>query len=228
MAVPSRFLNLFLVQSPVIEPGLVEGHGKVLVPPLREVTQAEDNGSFPLGKGGEGFLVGFSVKLPVPVKADHAIGLVGHDEMNDPVDGFLGFRPGKVIGPAEAVAPGNPMSRHSFSNHDGIEKITRALNAHDPSTTLIEVFEHEPHLEAFGPQLERQIGALEVRIGPNLNHPLLELGLSMLFEREGTNRALQITIELPCGYRSEIDRIGNILFHHTLGQNLFADRIDQS
>ena len=50
----------------------------------------------------------------------------------------------------------------------------------------------------------------------------------MLFERNGSDRAFQISIELPCCDRPEVNRFRKILFHRPFGQNPLSERIDQS
>ena len=70
--------------------------------------------------------------------------------MDHLVDQILGLGSGKVIGPTETIASGNPVPRHSLPQHDGIEEIARPLDAHDPSPSLVEVLQKEPDLEALG------------------------------------------------------------------------------
>ena len=49
----------------------------------------------------------------------------------------------------------------------------------------------------------------------------------MLFEREGTDRTLQVSIKLPCGDWPKVNGFENIMIHGPFGQNLLAERINQ-
>ena len=79
------------------------------------------------------------------------------------------------------------MPGHSFSQNDRIEEITRTLNAHDPTSSLIKIFKKKPNFEALGPQFKREHGAPEIGILTYFYHPVLELRLSVLFERNGSD-----------------------------------------
>ena len=154
-----RLLDLLWIQGSVIETSFVDDHGKVLVATLGCVTQAKEHRRFALGESGQVFLVRFAVRLTVAIKGNPSIRFVGHDQMNHLVDQILRRGTGEILSSTEAVAAGNPMPGHSFSQNDRIEEITRTLNAHDPTSSLIKIFKKKPNFEALGPQFEREVGA---------------------------------------------------------------------
>ena len=98
------------------------------------------------------------------------------------------------------------MPRPSFAEHDRVEEIAGALNAHHASAALIEIVNLTPDLQALGLQLNRQTRALQVSTIEN-HQTVLEFNFAVWGQIERAEGLFQVAVKFPGRERLQVDRL---------------------